>query len=126
MGCECYIMNTHAFGINDDLVDIPKELSLAIVTHLVRGNIQWRDWRGFYGMLLPKNANELFGSDYDRRYKPRRTEKYLSFLRDRLQDRITFLSNKRDLEGDMPNHFIAPLVQARHAIDRVLSPDLYL
>ncbi len=126
MGCECYIMNTHAFGIGDDLVDIPKELSLAIVTHLVRGNIQWREWRGFYGMMLPKNANELFGSDYDRKYKPRRTQAYLAFLRDRLQDRITFLSNKRDLEGDMSNHFIALLVQARHAIDRILSPDLYV
>ena len=126
MGCECYIMNTHAFGVGDRLVDIPKELSLAIVTHLVRGDIQWRDWRGFYGMMLPKNGNELFAANYDRLYKPRRSKTYLTFLRDRLQDRITFLSNKRDLENEMPNHFIAPLVQARHAIDRILSPDLYV
>ncbi len=126
MGCECYIMNTHAFGVGDRLADIPKELSLAIVTHLVRGNIQWRDWRGFHGMMLPKNGNELFGAGYDRTYKPRRSKEYLTFLRDRLQDRITFLSNKRDLENEMPNHFIAPLVQARHVIDRILSPDLYV
>jgi len=126
MGCDCLIMNTHAFGINDQLVDIPKELSLAIVTALVRGEVEWRDWRGFYGMQLPKNSNELFGADYDRKYKPRRTPEYLQFLRDRLQDRITFLSNKRDQERDMHNHFIAPLVQARHAIDRILNPDLYM
>jgi phosphoenolpyruvate carboxykinase (ATP) len=47
------------------------------------------------------------------------------FLRDRMQDRITFLSNKRDLEGDMANMFIAPLVLARTTIDKMPSPDLY-
>ncbi|MEW6428271.1 MAG: phosphoenolpyruvate carboxykinase (ATP) [Thermodesulfobacteriota bacterium] len=125
MGCQCYIMNTHAFGIHDELEDIPRELSLAIVTALVRGTIEWREWRGFHGLMLPKNGNDLFGPEYDRRYKPRRTPEYLQFLRDRLQDRITFLSNKRDIDRDMPNHFIAPLVMARHQIDRILSPDLY-
>jgi phosphoenolpyruvate carboxykinase (ATP) len=39
-----------------------------------------------------------------------------------MQDRITFLSNKRDLEGDMENTFIDPLVQARTVIDRILNP----
>lgn len=126
MGCDCYIMNTHAFGIHDDLIDIPKELSLAIVTELARDTIEWREWRTFPGILLPKNGPALFGADYDRQFKPKRSTEYLSFLRDRLQDRITFLSNKRDLEKDMSNVFIAPLVQARHVIDKILSPDLYV
>jgi len=125
MGCECYIMNTHAFGVGVDLLDIPKELSLAIVTELVRGNIEWREWRTFRGLSLPKNGNELFGEDFDRKYKPRRTPEYLQFLRDRMQDRITFLSHKRDEQHDMSNNFIAPLVQARNIIDKILEPDLY-
>lgn len=122
MGCECYIMNTHAFGLPDELVDIPKELSLAIVTHLVRGNIEWRDWRVFSGLALPKNGNELFGTSFDRKYKPTRGKEYLGFLRDRMQDRITFMSNKRDLEQDMTNTFIDPLVAARAYIDKILNP----
>ncbi|MFC1512896.1 phosphoenolpyruvate carboxykinase (ATP), partial [Thermodesulfobacteriota bacterium] len=125
MGCDCYVMNTHAFGVGDELTDIAKELSLAIVTELVRGNIQWRQWRTFHGLSLPKNGNQLFGKDFDRQYKPRRNPDYLQFLRDRMQDRITFLSHKRDEERDMSNSFIAPLVQARNTIDRILEPDLY-
>ena len=126
MGCECYIMNTHAFGIGDDLTDIPKELSLAIITEMVRGNIEWRDWRTFNGLQIPRNGNELFGADYDRKFKPRRNHEYLNFLRDRMQDRITFLSNKRDNDGDMSNNFIAKLVLARTTIDKILNPDLYV
>ena len=57
-GCECYIMNTHAFGIPGELVDIPKELSLKIVTELVRGNIEWRDWKRFHGLSVPRNGND--------------------------------------------------------------------
>lgn len=125
MGCECYIMNTHAFGVADDLENIPKELSLAIVTELVRGNIQWREWRTFKGLQVPKNGNDCFGTDFDRRYKPSRNAAYLRFQRDRMQDRITFLSHKRDEEHDMANTFIAPLVSARLTIDRILDPDLY-
>lgn len=126
MGCECYIMNTHAFGLGDDLTKIPKELSLAIVTELVRGTIEWREWRTFHGLLVPKNGVELFGEEFDKKYKPRRTKEYLSFLRDRMQDRITFLSNMRDLEHDMSNNFIAPLVLARTTVDKILNPDLYV
>ena len=125
MGCECYIMNTHAFGVGDDLEDIPKGLSLAIVTALVRGNIQWREWRTFKGLLVPKNGNELFGEDFDRKYKPSRNPDFLRFQRDRMQDRITFLSHKRDDDHDMANTFIAPLVASRLTIDRILDPDLY-
>jgi phosphoenolpyruvate carboxykinase (ATP) len=125
MGCECYIMNTHAFGLPDSLIDIPKKLSLTIMTELVRGNIQWREWRTFHGLQIPKNGAELFGADYDKKYTPKRSEEYLTFLRDRMQDRITFLSNKRDLEGDMTNTYIAPLILARTTIDKILSPDLY-
>jgi phosphoenolpyruvate carboxykinase (ATP) len=121
-GCECYIMNTHAFGIPGDLTDIPKELSLKIVTELVRGNIEWRDWRRFQGLSVPKNGNELFGSDYDRKYKPTHDTKYLEYLRARMQDRITYLSNKRDLEQDMESIFIDPLVVARTVIDKILHP----
>jgi phosphoenolpyruvate carboxykinase (ATP) len=121
-GCECYIMNTHAFGIAGELVDIPKGLSLKIVTELVRGNIEWRDWRRFQGLSLPKNGNELFGSDYDRKYKPTQDLRYLEYLRDRMQDRITYLSNKRDLERDMESSFIDPLVVARTVIDKILNP----
>lgn len=124
MGCECYIMNTHAFGLPDSLVDIPKELSLAIVTQLLRETIEWRDWKTFQGLMLPKNGNDLFGLDYDKKYKPSRNADYLHFLRDRMQDRITFLSNKRDLESDMDNAFIDPLVLARTAIDKLLNPDM--
>jgi len=122
MGTGCYIMNTHAFGLPDNLIDIPKELSLSIVTELIRGNIEWRDWRVFQGLLLPKNGKELFGADYDRKYKPTREPRYLRFLRDRMQDRITYLSNKRDLEQDMDSIFIDPLVAARTVIDQVLHP----
>jgi len=125
MGCECYIMNTHAFGVGDDLEDIPKGLSLAIVTALVRGHIQWREWRTFKGLLVPKNGNDLFGEDFDRKYKPSRNPDFLRFQRDRMQDRITFLSHKRDDDHDMANTFIAPLVSARLTIDRILDPDLY-
>ncbi len=124
-GCECYIMNTHAFGVGDELENIPKGLSLAIVTELVRGKIQWREWRTFKGLLVPKNGNDCFGADYDRKYKPSRDPVYLRFQRDRMQDRITFLSYKRDDDHDMANTFIAPLVSARLTIDRILDPDLY-
>lgn len=115
-------MNTHAFGLPGNLIDIPKELSLKIVTELVRGNIEWRDWEAFEGLLLPKNGNELFGNNYDKKYKPTMSPEYLSYLRDRMQDRITFLSNKRDLEHDMESVFIDPLVAARTVIDRILHP----
>ena len=125
MGCECYIMNTHAFGLPDGLVDIPKELSLTIVTELMRGTIEWREWRTFHGLQIPANGSELFNADYDKKYKPKRSADYLKFLRARMQDRITFLSNKRDLENDMANMFIAPLVLARTTIDKILNPDLY-
>jgi phosphoenolpyruvate carboxykinase (ATP) len=125
MDCECYIMNTHAFGLPGELLDIPKQLSLAIVTALIRDSVQWREWRTFHGLLVPKNGNELFEPDYDKKYKPRRTQAYLGYLRDRLQDRITYLSNKRDIEHDMSNNFIAPLVLARTTIDKILNPDLY-
>lgn len=121
-GCGCYIMNTHAFGTPDNCADIPKELSLKIVTELVRGNIEWRDWRRFPGLSIPKNGNELFGSDYDKKYKPSRDMQYIEYLRDRMQDRITFLSNKRDADHDMDNSYIDTLVVARTVIDRILSP----
>ncbi|MDX9715725.1 MAG: phosphoenolpyruvate carboxykinase (ATP) [Dissulfurispiraceae bacterium] len=121
-GCECFIMNTHAFGLPDNLTDIPKELSLNIVTQLVRGKIEWREWKRFSGLLVPKNGTEILCSDYDKKYKPLKTPEYLDFLRDRMQDRITFLSNKRDLENDMENAFIDPLVSARTVIDKILNP----
>lgn len=122
LGTECYIMNTHAFGLPENLIDIPKELSLKIVTELVRGNIEWREWRAFERLLLPKNGNELFGTDYDKKYKPTRAPEYLSYLRDRMQDRITYLSNKRDIDHDMESAFIDPLVVARTVIDKILHP----
>lgn len=122
LGTECYIMNTHAFGLPESLIDIPKELSLPIVTELVRGKIEWREWRAFQGLLLPKNGKELFGADYDKKYKPTMEPEYLKFLRDRMQDRITYLSNKRDQEQDMDSIFIDPLVAARTVIDQILRP----
>jgi phosphoenolpyruvate carboxykinase (ATP) len=64
----------------------------------------------------------LFGADYDKKYKPTRDPDYLSFLRDRMQDRITYLSNKRDLEKDMDSVFVDPLVTARIVIDQILHP----
>jgi phosphoenolpyruvate carboxykinase (ATP) len=39
-----------------------------------------------------------------------------------MQDRITYLSNKRDLEKDMESAFIDPLVVARTVIDNILHP----
>jgi phosphoenolpyruvate carboxykinase (ATP) len=122
LGTECYIMNTHAFGLSGNLIDIPKELSLSIVTELMRGNIEWREWKAFQGLLLPKNGKDLFGSDYDKKYKPTREPAYLRFLRDRMQDRINYLSNKRDIEQDMDSIFIDPLVAARTVIDQILHP----
>ena len=56
---------------------------------------------------------------------PRWSVDYLNFLRVRMQDRINFLSQKRDLEHDMTNMFLAPLVQARTTVDKILTPDLY-
>lgn len=122
LGTGCYIMNTHAFGLPGSLVDIPKELSLKIVTELVRGSIEWREWKAFEGLSFPKNGNALFGEDYDRKYKPTKSQEYINFLRDRMQDRITYLSNKRDIDHDMESAFIDPLVTARTIIDRILYP----
>ncbi|RME65235.1 MAG: hypothetical protein D6778_06665, partial [Nitrospirae bacterium] len=122
MGTECYIMNTYAFGTPGKLTDIPKELTLKIVTELLRGNIEWRDWRSFKGMQLPKNGNKLFSADYDKKYRPPKDEGYLEYLRDRMQDRITFLSNKRDIDHDMDSLFIDPLVDARTVLDHILNP----
>jgi phosphoenolpyruvate carboxykinase (ATP) len=122
MGTNCYIMNTHAFGLPGRQIDIPKELSLSIVTALIREKIEWREWKEFPGLLIPQNGNELFGKDFDKKYKPPKSREYLHFLRDRMQDRITFLSNKRDLEQDMESAFIDPLVGARTVIDHILHP----
>ncbi|HAM53658.1 MAG TPA: phosphoenolpyruvate carboxykinase [Nitrospiraceae bacterium] len=122
LGTECYIMNTHAFGMPEQEIDIPKELSLSIVTEMVRENIEWREWKVFPGLMVPKNGNELFGTDFDRHYKPTREAEYLQFLRNRMQDRITYLSNKRDIDHDMESSFIDPLVVARTVIDKILNP----
>lgn len=122
LGTECYIMNTHAFGAPEKEIDIPKELSLSIVTELVREKIEWREWKVFHGLMIPKNGSELFGLDFDRKYKPERGSEYLQFLRNRMQDRITYLSNKRDIERDMESAFIDPLVVARTVIDKILNP----
>ncbi|NTU43395.1 MAG: phosphoenolpyruvate carboxykinase (ATP) [Nitrospirales bacterium] len=122
LGTDCYIMNTHAFGVAGEEIDIPKELSLAIVTQIARGAIEWKDWKVFHGLMLPKNGTELFGADYDKKYKPSKDKDYLQFLRSRMQDRITYLSNKRDMESDMESAFIDPLVVARAVIDRILNP----
>lgn len=122
LGTECYIMNTHAFGLPGREIDIPKELSLSIVTQMVRGKIVWREWKVFPGLMIPRNGNELFGGDFDKKYKPTRDLEYLQFLRSRMQDRITYLSNKRDIEHDMESSFIDPLVVARTVIDRIIHP----
>ncbi|MCI4627207.1 MAG: phosphoenolpyruvate carboxykinase (ATP) [Candidatus Magnetoovum sp. WYHC-5] len=122
MGTECYVMNTHAFGTPDNLTDIPKELSLKIVTELARGNIKWKNWKSFEGLSLPENGNVLFGGDFNAKYEPTEEKKYLSYLRDRMQDRITYLSRKRDIEQDMDSAFVDPIVKARTTIDEILSP----
>jgi len=92
------------------------------VTQMVRGTIEWREWKSFPGLLLPANGADIFGEDFDKKFKPSTNPEYLQFLRNRMQDRITFLSNKRDLEMDMDSAFIDPLVAARTVIDRRLSP----
>ncbi len=122
LGTECYIMNTGHFGMPGEETKVPKELSLTIVTQMVRGTIEWREWKSFPGLLLPANGVDLFGEDFDKKFKPSTNPEYLQFLRNRMQDRITFLSNKRDLEMDMDSAFIDPLVAARTVIDRRLSP----
>ncbi|KJR41492.1 phosphoenolpyruvate carboxykinase, partial [Candidatus Magnetoovum chiemensis] len=122
LGTECYIMNTHAFGLPGELIDIPKQLSLSIVTELTRGSIEWREWKSFQGLMLPKNAKELFGPDYDKKYKPTTDKKYLLYLRDRMQDRISYLSKKRDVDNDMDSSFIDSIVSARTIIDETLNP----
>ena len=122
LGTEAYIMNTGHFGLPGEEVKVPKELSLSIVTQMVRGKIEWREWKSFPGLLVPANGIDLFGTDYDKKFKPTRKPEYLQFLRNRMQDRITFLSNKRDLERDMDSAFIDPLVVARTVIDKILSP----
>lgn len=122
LGTECYIMNTGHFGMPGDEVDIPKQLSLTIVTSLVRGKVEWREWKSFPGLLLPANGVNMFAADFDKKYKPTKDPEYLQFLRNRMQDRITFLSNKRDIEHDMDSAFIDPLVAARAVIDKILNP----
>lgn len=122
LGTECYVMNTHAFGLPDKEINIPLQLSLSIMTAIVRGTIKWSEWDHFPGLLIPENGNELFGDDYNKKYRPTDELNYLKFLRRRMQDRITYLSNKRDLESDMENVFIDPLIAARVAIDNVLKP----
>lgn len=122
LGTNCYIMNTHAFGLPGREIDIPKELSLSIVTAIVRDEIVWQEWKEFPGLLIPKNGDQLFGGGYDKMYKPTKDRGYLTFLRDRMQDRITYLSNKRDLEQDMDSAYIDPLVVARTVIDHILQP----
>jgi phosphoenolpyruvate carboxykinase (ATP) len=122
LGTECYILNTGYFGIPGEEVNIPKALSLSIVTQLVRGKIEWREWKSFSGLQIPANGVDLFGTDYDKKFKPSKSQQFLQFLRNRMQDRITFLSNKRDLEQDMDSAFIDPLVAARTVIDKILNP----
>jgi phosphoenolpyruvate carboxykinase (ATP) len=122
LGTECYVMNTHAFGLPGTKTDIPLKLSLSIVTNIIRGTIEWEEWDLFPGLMIPKNGAELFGSDYDGKYAPTSDITYLKFLRKRLQDRITYLSNKRDIEQDMDSAFIDPLVTARVKIDKIINP----
>ena len=121
LGTECYIMNTYAFGIPGNIIDIPKNLSLKILTGLARAGIEWEEWAEFSGLLIPKNGNDLFGDDYDKKYKPLKTQEYVSYLRDRIQDRINYLSDKRDIQRDMDNEFIDPLIKSKTAADRFLQ-----
>ncbi|NOX20052.1 MAG: phosphoenolpyruvate carboxykinase (ATP) [Nitrospirae bacterium] len=121
MGTECYIMNTYAFGTPGHLVDIPKDLTLKIVTELVRGNIKWQNWQYFNGLEIPENAGELFGADYDRKYKPRGTKRYLHYLKERIRDRITFLKAKHDIEHDMDSCYIVPLENALRGIEKKIK-----
>ncbi|OFW35395.1 MAG: hypothetical protein A2074_08855 [Candidatus Aquicultor primus] len=122
LGTECYVLNTHAFGLPGEEIDIPLQLSLSIVTAIVRGQIEWKAWEIFPGLMIPKNGTDLFDVDYHKKYSPTEDIQYLNFLRKRMQDRITYLSNKRDLENDMESVFIDPLVAARLHIDSVLNP----
>jgi phosphoenolpyruvate carboxykinase (ATP) len=122
LGTECYIMNTGHFGLPGEEIKIPKELSLSILTQMVRGKIEWREWKSFPGLMIPANGIDLFGDDFDKKFKPTRNPEFLQFLRNRMQDRITFLSNKRDIEHDMDSAFIDPLVAARTVIDKILNP----
>lgn len=122
LGTDCYVLNTHAFGMPGQEMDIPKGLSLSIVTEIARGNLEWKEWKVFPGLAIPKNGNELFGAGFDSKYKPLKSPEYLQFLRNRMQDRITYLSNKRDVEQDMESSFIDPLVVARTVLDRILNP----
>ena len=62
LGTEAYIMNTGHFGLPGEEVKIPKELSLSIVTQMVRGKIEWREWKSFPGLLVPTNGIDLFGA----------------------------------------------------------------
>jgi phosphoenolpyruvate carboxykinase (ATP) len=115
-------MNTHAFGLPGKETNIELKLSLAIMTYIVRGEIEWKEWDMFPGLMIPENGAELFGPYYDDKFMPPRDLEYLQFLRRRMQDRITYLSNKRDIENDMENAFIDPLVAARLEIDQILNP----
>ncbi len=121
-GTDCYIMNTYAFGLPNNIMDIPKTLSLKIVTHIIKENIKWKDWDGFYGLQIPENASQLLEKDYDIKYTPTEDELFLQFLKDRLQDRINFLSDNQKIENDIDTTFINPLVVARSHIDQILYP----
>ena len=121
-GTECYIFNTHAFGLPDHLVDIPKALSLKIITTLYRGTIEWKPWEHFVGLSIPANGNTLFQPDFEEKYEPPTSEKYLRFLRDRMQDRITFLSDKRDKDNDMDSAYIDMLIMSRAKLDKIFHP----
>lgn len=122
LGTECYVMNTHAFGLPGEEIDIPLMLSLTILTNIVRKSIEWTTWDSFPGLLIPKNGAGLFDTDYDNNFTPTNDMEFLKFMRRRMQDRISYLSNKRDLEQDMESAYIDPLVAARATIDKVIKP----
>jgi phosphoenolpyruvate carboxykinase (ATP) len=94
-GAIAVILNTNKFyGRDGKDVDIPKELSLPLVVHMVRGKMQMEDWPIFPGLTVPtRHSLDFLDPDYDEKYRPSVDLGYYKLLQQRTQQRVDFLAD---------------------------------
>jgi phosphoenolpyruvate carboxykinase (ATP) len=94
-GAMAVILNTNKFyGRDGKDVDIPKELSLPLVVHMVRGKMHMEDWPIFPGLTVPaRHSLDFLDPDYDDKYRPSVDLKYYKLLQQRTQQRVDFLAD---------------------------------
>ena len=94
-GAIAVILNTNKFyGSDGKDVDIPKELSLPLVVHMVRGKMQMEDWPIFPGLTVPaRHSLDFLDPDYDEKYRPSVDLNYYKLLQQRTQQRVDFLAD---------------------------------